>query len=177
MIPNIQVQIEHLTRKRETLLEKLDALSAGELNFKAERDKWSAVEVVEHLVVVEDDLLHQLSRNLIKSILDDKLRSIEKYKTVIKVMERDIPVDVPDPRAEPQGRVTLDKLLDQWEEIRKKLHQLLDGMNPEDKDRLVYSHPFAGPLDISETLHFFEAHFDGHMRHIDRILAQARERA
>jgi len=174
MIQNIQDQFEHLTRKRKTLLEKIDSLSTGELNFKAGRDKWSVVEVVEHLVIVEDDLLHQLSRNMVNSTLDDKLRSIEKYKTVIKVMERDIPVDVPDPRAEPQGRVALDKLLDRWENIRIKLHQLIGGMNPENKDRLVYSHPFAGPLDIFETLHFFEAHFDSHLRHIDRILAQAK---
>jgi hypothetical protein len=123
---------------------------------------------------VEDDLLHQLSRNMLSSGLDDKLRSIENYKTVIKVMERDIPVDVPDPRAEPQGRVALSRLLDRWEDIRIELHHLIDGMNPENKDRLVYRHPFAGPLDISETLHFFEAHFDSHMRHIDKILAQAR---
>jgi uncharacterized damage-inducible protein DinB len=174
MITNIQDKFEHLTRRRQTLLEKLDSLSTGELKFKAGQDKWSVVEVVEHLVIVEDDLLHQLSYNTMNSTLDSKLRSFEKYKAVIKVMERDIPVDVPDPRAEPQGQVTLDKLLDRWEDIRKKLHQLIDGMNPENKDRPVYSHPFAGPLDISETLHFFEAHFDSHMRHIDRILAQAR---
>ncbi|UCD79568.1 MAG: DinB family protein [Desulfobacterales bacterium] len=174
MIPNIQEKFESLTHKRKALLQKLDSLSTDKRNFKAGPDKWSVVEVVEHLVIVEDDLLQQISRRAPDSSLDDKLRSLEKYKTVIKVMERDIPVDVPDERAEPKGLAMLDELLNRWEDIRKKLHELLDGMNPKNKDSLVYRHPFAGPLNIFETLHFFDVHFDNHIRHIDRILAQAR---
>lgn len=161
--------------KRDGLLQRLGSLSAEELNFKAGPEKWSVVEVVEHLVIVEYDLLQQISRNKADSPLASNLRSPEKYKTVIKVMERDIPVDVPDERAEPQGRLTLDQLLGQWDDIRQKLYEFLNGMNPENKDSLVYRHPFAGPLDISETLHFFDVHFDNHTRHIDRILAQAKE--
>ncbi len=87
-------------------------------------------------------------------------------------MERDIPVDVPDESMEPHGRLTLDELLSRWDDVREKLQGFLAGINSENKDNLVYRHPFAGPLDISETLHFIDVHFDNHMRHIDRILAQ-----
>jgi hypothetical protein len=174
MIANVQEKFESLTNKRAALLQKLGSLSTSELNFKAGPDKWSVVEVVEHLVIVEDDLLHQISRKTADAPLDNNLKSPEKYKTVIKVMERDIPVDVPDERAEPHGRVPLNELLSQWEDLRQKLHGFLAAINPENKDSLVYRHPFAGPLDISETLHFFDVHFDNHMRHIDRILAQTK---
>ena len=37
---------------------------------------------------------------------------------------------------------------------------------------LVYRHPFAGPLDMAETLRFIDVHFDNHMRHIDKIKTQ-----
>jgi len=173
MMADVEEKFKSLTTKRDALLQRLGSLAMDELNFKMDPDNWSIVEVVEHLVIVEDDLLHQISRDQADSTLDNSLRSPEKYKTVIKVMERDIPVDVPDERAEPQGRLTLNQLLSQWEDIRQKLYEFLNGMNAENKDSLVYRHPFAGPLNISETLHFFDAHFDNHMRHIDRILAQA----
>ncbi len=173
MMADVEERFKSLTTKRGALLQRLGAFAKDELNFKTDPDKWSIVEVVEHLVIVEDDLLQQISRNQADSTLDNSLRSPEKYRTVIKVMERDIPVDVPDERAEPQGRLTLDQLLSQWEDIRQKLYEFLNGMNAENKDSLVYRHPFAGPLNISETLHFFDAHFDNHMRHNDRILAQA----
>ena len=120
----------------------------------------------------EKDLLKQLSINVPTSTIDTSSRTPERHQTVIKVMERDIEVDVPDKSAEPSGRTPLDELLSQWDEIRKNLPRLLDEINSDNKDNPVYRHPYGGPLDIAETLQFFEVHFDNHMRHIDRILAQ-----
>ena len=57
--------------------------------------------------------------------------------------------------------------------IRKKLQGLLAEIKPENIDNLVHRHPYGGPLDIAETLHFFDVHFDNHIRQIDRILTQS----
>ena len=175
MLPNIQEKYESLRKKREDLLQQLGSLPSEELSFKAGPDKWSIVEVVEHLVIAEKDFLKQLSTNALASNLDHESRTPEKYQTVIKVMERDIPVDVPDKSAEPHGRLTLEELLTQWDDIRRKLQGLLAEINTENKDNLIYRHPYGGPLDISETLHFTDVHFDNHVRHIDRILAQKKQ--
>ncbi len=58
--------------------------------------------------------------------------------------------------------------------IQKKLQGLLAEIKPENKDDLVYRHPYGGPLNIAETLHFIDVHFDNHMRQIDKILAQSK---
>jgi hypothetical protein len=174
MLPNIQQQYDSLKLKLEALLQHLDSLSGEELSSKAGTDKWSIVEVVEHLVVAEQDLLKQLSTHIPASTLDLGAKTPEKYQTVIKVMERDIEVDVPHESMEPHGRIALEDLLNQWEDIRQKLPGLLAEIKPENEDDPVYQHPYGGPLDLSDTLQFFEVHFDNHMRHIDRILAQAK---
>jgi hypothetical protein len=170
MLPNIQEKYESLRKKREVLLQQLGSLPSEELSFKAGPDKWSIVEVVEHLVIVEKDLLKQLSVNVPTSTLDLKSKTPQKHQTVIKVMERDIAVDVPDESMEPQGSLSLDELLNQWDDIRKKIQRALSEMKSENKDNLVYQHPFGGPLDIVEALQFVDVHFDNHIRHIDRIL-------
>ena len=174
MLANIQTKYESLIKKREDLLQQLDSLPSEVLSFKAGPDKWSIVEVIEHLVIVEEDFSKQLSANVPASTLDPNSRTPDKYQTVIKVMMRDIPVDVPDESIEPHGRLTLDELLNRWEDIRKKLQGLLAEINADNKDDLVYRHPYGGPLDIAETLHFIDVHFDNHMRHIDRILTQTK---
>ena len=87
-------------------------------------------------------------------------------------MERDVPVDVPDESMEPNGTVALDALLKQWAGIRKKMSAFLEGINAENKDDLIFRHPFAGPLDLSDTLHFIVVHFDNHLRQIEKIEAQ-----
>jgi len=172
MLTDIKDKLDSLTKKREDLLGIIANRSTEELTYKAAADKWSVVEVVEHLVIVDQDLLNQIASRDPNPPLDSRARSAENFKTVIKVMERDIPVDVPDERAEPHGRFTLDELLNRWADIQQKLHGRLAEVNSENKDKLVYRHPFAGPLTITETLHFIVVHFDNHMRHIDRILAQ-----
>jgi hypothetical protein len=174
MLANIQEQYDSLTLKLEALLQRLDSLSGEKLSFKAGPDKWSIVEVVEHLVIAEESLVKQLSTNIPDSTLEPGAKTPEKHQVVIKVMERDIEVDVPHESLEPHGRIALEDLLNQWNGIRQKLPGLLAEIKPEKQDDPVFRHPYGGPLDLSDTLQFFEVHFDNHMRHIDRILAQAK---
>ena len=173
MLATIQKKYESLIKKREALLQQLGSLSSEVLCFKAGPDKWCIVEVIEHLVLIEKNLFKQLATNVPASTLVPKSRTPAKHQTVIKVMERDIPVDVPDESLEPHGGLTLGELCSQWDDIRKKLQGLLAEIKPENEDDLVYRHPYGGPLDIAETLHFIDVHFDNHMRQIDRILTQS----
>jgi hypothetical protein len=89
-------------------------------------------------------------------------------------MTRDIEVDVPDESMEPHGQFALEDLLGRWNNTRKKIRAYINGIQSEKGDDLVYRHPFAGPLNMAETLRFIDVHFDNHMRHIDRIIAAGR---
>ena len=173
MLPHIEKAYESLLKKRRDLLRQLGSLSMEVLRYKVGPDKWSIVEVIEHLVISERSILQQLETNVPASILDAKSKTPDKFQTVIKVMERDIPVDVPEESLEPHGRLTMDELLNQWNDIRKKLQGLLAEIKTDNKNDPVYRHPFGGPLDIGESLRFIDVHFDNHLRQIDRILAQA----
>ncbi|CAB1082307.1 hypothetical protein D1AOALGA4SA_9933 [Olavius algarvensis Delta 1 endosymbiont] len=172
MLPNIQKQYDDLKLKLEALLQRLDSLTTERLYYKAGPDKWSIVEAVEHLVIAETGLIEELSKNIPISTLDPAAKTPDKHRIVIKVMERDIEVDVPHESLEPHGRTALEDLLAQWDDIRAMLPGLLAQIAPDKIEDPVFQHPFGGPLDIADTLQFFEVHFDNHMRHIDRILAQ-----
>lgn len=173
MLPDIQKQYDRLRLKLEALLQRLDSLTDESLSFKAGPDKWSIIQVVEHLVIAEKGLLQELSTHIPVSTLDPDAKTPEKHQIVIKVMQRDIEVDVPHESLEPHGNIALADLLIQWREIRKKLPGLLAEIQPEKIDDPVFQHPFGGPLDIGDTLQFFEVHFDNHMRQVDKILAKA----
>ena len=101
-------------------------------------------------------------------------KSAKNFQIVIKVMERDIPVDVPDDRLEPHGKYKLEDLLDRWKAAREKTRAYLEGLDSGHAAALVYRHPFAGPLNISETFRFIDVHFDNHMRHLETIKARAK---
>ena len=171
MLADIQEAFDSLGKKYGKLLQHLNSLTDDVLHFKAQADKWSIVEVIEHLFMAEENMLAQLTDATSAPTLDPQDRSAKNYHIVIKVMTRDIPVDVPDESMEPHGRFTLEDLLGRWNDTRKKTRAYIDGIQSEKVDDLVYRHPFAGPLNMAETLRFIDVHFDNHMRHIDRIIA------
>ena len=172
MLSDIQETFENLEMKYGKLLLQLNSLADDQLNFKAGADKWSVVEAIEHLVLAEENMLEQLTNKTSSANLDPRDRSAKNYHIVIKVMTKDIPVDVPDESMEPHGQFSLGELLVRWSDTRKKTRAYIDGIKSEKAEDLVYRHPFAGPLDMAETLRFIDVHFDNHMRHIDKIKAQ-----
>ncbi len=171
MLSDIQKTFDNLEIKYGKLLQQLNSLTNDELYFKAGEDKWSIVEVIEHLVMADENMLEQLTGKTSAVNLDPQDRSAKNFHIVIKVMTRDIPVDVPDESMEPHGQFALEELLDRWDDTRKKTRAYIDGINSEKAEDLVYRHPFAGPLNMAETLRFIDVHFDNHMRHIDKIIA------
>ena len=68
----------------------------------------------------------------------------------------------------------LANIQEKFESLTRKRQSLLKHLDSLSKENeLVYRHPYGGPLDIDEALQFIDVHCDNHMRHIDRILAQA----
>jgi len=172
MPSDIQKTFAGLEEKYRKLRQHLNTLNAEVLYFKAGPEKWSIAEVIEHLVMAEEDMLAQLTGATAAQILDPQDRSAKNYHIVIKVMTKDIPVNVPDDSMEPLGQCSLEELLRRWDDTRKKTRAYIDAINSADAGDLVYRHPFAGPLDMAETLNFIDVHFDNHMRHIDNIKAR-----
>jgi len=172
VLSDIQETFAGLEEKYGKLLQHLDTLTAEMLYVKAGPEKWSIAEVIEHLVMAEEDMLAQITGAAAAQTLDPQDRSAKNYHIVIKVMTKDIPVDVPDESMEPQGQCSLEELLERWGDTRQKTRAYIDGINSADAGDLVYRHPFAGPLDMAETLRFIDVHFDNHMRHIDNIKAR-----
>jgi hypothetical protein len=83
-------------------------------------------------------------------------------------------VDVPDETMEPHGEFSLEDLLDRWQGARRKTHTHIESLASEDAGKLVYRHPFAGPLNLAEALRFVDVHFDNHVRHLETIKARAK---
>ena len=168
---NIKDKYNIYIKKRQALLQRLEDYPADMLSFKAGPDKWSALEAVEHLVVVEGNFFQQVSANTPMSTLDPGKRSPDKYQVVLNVMQKDIEVAVPHESVEPGGHYSITELLERWNDIQEKTLAFLDEIDS--GQDVVYEHPFAGPLTIEEALAFLEIHFDNHARHMDVILNRA----
>lgn len=168
MVPEIQVLITELEDRKSELLKDLKSYSNDHLQFLPAPDRWSMLMALQHIVLGEQGIRlteAELRHNPVRL----QLKPGKMFDFVMDVLNKDIPVEVPDPFVEPDGSLGLDELIALWDLERKVLCDLLEAVTEETVNDVMFSHPAAGPLDPVRTLQLAVAHFNTHRRQIDRL--------
>jgi hypothetical protein len=169
MIAELKIRYNALEAKRQVAFELLYGLSADQTTYRISPGRWSILMVLEHVVIAEEMVLADIQRAGTAGPAGTAPKSPEAFHMVIKVLEKDIPVEVPLPELEPTGGVSLDDLIIRWENARSGLRWIFDHIPPETLAVPMCRHPVAGPVDARETLEFLAVHLDHHLRQIRRI--------
>jgi hypothetical protein len=172
IISELRDQLEIYDQKRNTLLDDLKRLKDDQLRKKPGPDNWSPIEIVQHMVLAERDVLQYLPEP--KELIARKrgLRARILYVVVLLILRWDIRVPVPSDGMVPDGNTSLSKLRQQWDENLRWLRGYLETARPEDLRRAVFSHPVAGPLTGPQTAKLAQFHFDAHLRQIRKAQIQ-----
>lgn len=168
MLPELQELITDLEDRKSELIKDLMNYSTDHLRFQPDADRWSMLMALQHIILGERGIRlteAELRHNPVRR----QLKPGNMLATVIDVLEKDVPVEVPDLSAEPDGSMALDELIGFWDRERKLLFDLLEEITEETVNEIMFSHPAAGPLDPVGTLQLAVAHFDTHRRQIDRL--------
>ena len=168
MIAELKIRYAALEAKRQVVFELLYSLNADQTTFQVGPGRWSILMVLEHVVIAEELVLADIQAGRAGSA-GTAPKSPEAFHMVIKVLEKDIPVEVPLPELEPTGSVSLDDLIVRWEAARTGLRQALEKIPPETLTAPICRHPVAGPMDARETLEVLAVHLDHHLRQIRRL--------
>ena len=171
MLPELSDLWEKIETRYQKMFDLIDGLMPDQLLFKPEPDCWSILQVLQHVVSGAQGM-----RRSEAELRDNPLREILKpgamVKVVMDVLVNDVPVDVPDPSLEPDGKVTVEELCAIWEKERRAVAVLLETVTAENQEQVMFSHAAAGPLTALQMLEIAEAHLETHRRQIDRIRAE-----
>ena len=167
----IKKKFSDLENRRQTILHLLDAIPPAHLTHKAGPDRWSVVEVIQHLVIVEQQIMKQAESTPTPTPAGTEPQpySRERLEMVLEILETDVAVDVPAASMAPDGRISLATLLDQWAETRLRLERFLRKMPADRYEELLFSHPIAGPLSVVDMLDLADVHLGYHLRQIQRL--------
>lgn len=143
-----------LEHKRFWFKENVKKIKADWLYQSPGKDEWSYAAVIEHLVIVEREILN--SRNLGPS--KHNIREQIAFLFVGLIMSFGFKVPVPTKTVEPTGKKTLEALFDEWADIRPKLREFLSR----DSNEAIIDHPILGLCNRKETLWFLEKHLKYH---------------
>lgn len=166
MHEELMAQIDRLDIDRGALLDELALLSDDTLSTKPIDDRWSILEIVEHMVLAERQVLGGLSDSVESSEKSRSLRSRLIYPAVMFVLWRRIPVKVPSRRMLPKGESSLQELRREWDRNLEWLRAHVEAMRLGDHRRAYFSHPVVGPIDTAQAVKMARLHFDTHRSQI-----------
>ena len=165
-------KIQNFNQKRIKLLDELETLDPAVLTTRPQADKWSILEIIEHLVVAERAVLSGLFESSRQRQSQRSLKNHLMYIAVMAVLKLPFPVKVPAPSMLPQGNKNLDDLRKMWDENLKSLQSYLSKLDQQSIQEDVFRHPIAGPMTVSQAVHMDFYHFDRHLRQIRRLQRQ-----
>jgi hypothetical protein len=151
------------------LLSSLSVESEERLAFRPEGSGWCALEVVQHLVLVEESVLGYARKKLLAPPQPVSLLDRAKLGLLLGLMRSPVRVPAPIRQVVPDEVVPLPRISASWKTVRGELGALLSSLAAERRKALFFRHPVSGPLDPAGTLDFIDAHARHHEAQLRRI--------
>jgi len=169
MHPSLLAPYDALERRKHNLLSQLSALGSAQLAFRPAPDAWSLVDMADHLVLIE----HAVAVGLEKGLPDGKRRPKlgQRLARPFLGLALRLPLrfKIPTERVAPRPGRSLDEVAEEWSSVRRRIADRLQALGQTDMARPALLHPVAGPMSAQEALVFLAAHFDHHLKQVDRI--------
>ena len=164
---------KYLKDTEKNFLDSFNHLSDAQLNFKPAPDRWSIMEVAEHVTKAEDMFNQMVTENVMKSPADpEKAKQVEGKEAGIleKVPDRSVKAQAPE-MLKPTGQwKTRDELVKHFKETRAKNIAYIKEHYPEMRQHFM-DQPPAGLLDAYQWLLFQGAHSKRHTAQIAEVKA------
>lgn len=162
-------QILALDSRRNALLDELASLTPENLARRPVPGKWSILEIVEHLVISEREVV----RFPAGPARPRRLKHRFAYWAVFFVLRFRVRVKVPSPKMLPQGEWSLSEARRQWDENLAQIRAYAAGLGHPELRRAVFRHPVAGPITLGQALTLGLLHLEDHTRQIRRLQDQS----
>lgn len=154
--------LDKATRLKEVALQRLESMPEALSGMSPAPDAWSAAGVVEHLILLEENIVGLWREKLlettspragIKPGIVSRLVGFLITKTGIRVPTA--------PELEPKDAQSADVLRRRWHAARENLIAAL----PDDPKSAWIMHPAFGPLSSEQMGRILAAHLEHHLRH------------
>jgi DinB superfamily len=142
-------------------------LSREQLQHRPAPDRWSIAEILEHVTFVEGRILAGIDRALEKP--STQPRAMGDEAILQRVVDRTQKMKAPDAVA-PTGRWSHDKLLSEFEALRKRSIAFAKTTSGELRQH-SYPHPLFGELDCYQWLLVVASHSERHRLQAEELIA------
>ncbi len=170
MTSNLQRSFERLESQKAAFLAETSLWSAERLHFRPAHSSWSALDVIDHLVKVEQALVRAV-RSSLPHGHPQQVKERVGALLVFLVMRSPIRIKVPASAGSVLPEITADPILivRQWDDLRIEMEDLVKGLLPAQLRCGLFRHPVSGWMTMSQALAFLSAHLRHHGYQLTRL--------
>jgi hypothetical protein len=164
--------VQTLKEGRQQFLEAVRGLTEAEAQAHQQPGRWSVLDCVEHVTVVEERFLGRIGRAPREGA--PPINPLHEAELAARVQDRTTPVQAPE-FVRPAGRFqTLAEALDAFVRVRGRTIGFAE-QNAAELYLLAEAHPRFGPLNGMEFLIMMNSHVLRHAAKIGELRAEARK--
>jgi hypothetical protein len=166
-------RLEGLEASRARALSLLAPHDVVALNLSPAPGRWSALQVLHHVVESEAATLGYVRKKMQAgaSLPPAGLGSRLRRAAVQLGLALPLRFRAPAVAAVVPDLIEPALLRARWDEVRAGWRELLAAFPADLEGRLVFRHPFAGRMGLSDTLAVLQAHLDHHVPQVERALS------
>lgn len=168
MQKDFERRLDDMDDWKDALLGALSIESPERLAFRPEGKGWCALDVVQHLVLVEEGVVGYARKKLQAPPQPVPLLDRAKLALLVLVLKSPLRFRAPVPVVVPEETLPLAELRVRWEKVRGELRELLGSLPAERRKTLLFRHPIGGALDPTGTLDFIQEHAEHHDAQVRR---------
>jgi hypothetical protein len=166
---------KYLKDTEKNFLDSFKGLSDAQLKFKPAPDRWSVMEVAEHVTKAEDMFSQMVTEQVMKSPAADadKLASVQGKEAGIleRVPDRSSKAQAPD-MLKPTGKwATREELVKEFKATRAKNIDYIKANYAEMRKHTMEGPPGTGTNDAYQWMLFMAAHSKRHTAQIEEVKA------
>lgn len=165
----MELLLRQIQERRSAIVAEIGALSPNDQRWREHERAWSALDILEHLVLAEGFVLGDLSTAASRA--NPLPTPSERVKSVIvwMVLRFGIRARVPARAMRPTGRGVFNDLTARWDAKHEQLRAFASALDDAGLRRRVFRHPIAGPMHTEQALRLMFAHMGTHQRQLARL--------
>lgn len=171
MNEELKQYIRRLDEARNVFIDQIESCTR-EQRSRAPESGWNMLQVMEHVLSSEKGTLEYMKRKTQAPFGDIPIAGDEnsaKSDQLVEALKSDKKWKAPTVLPDPTGAQSFENMLAYWDRLREEYEAFLNDLDPGYFNREIFKHPFAGRLNLFQTLDFLINHLVHHVHQINRL--------